>query len=556
MPSYMFIRNPLARQSDLGVSPRTAKAIGDGRHGLVGLAVVVSAAPPATSAAGDEREQIKWLTWATAMAVGIVASFLVLEALGGRVQWAEDWVTLVGILIPVAAGIAVLKYRLYGIDVVINKTVVFGTLAVFITAVYSVVVVGVGALFGQPRSSPALPIVATACVAFAFEPVRARAQRLANRIVYGERATPYEIMAAFSERVSDAFAADNVLDRMVAVIAQGVAARQASIWLHSDASLRTVAHWPEATRVRSHSVALAPTPISRRCPGGHRAFPVRHEGELLARRCPGRCPATTWIPRGRSCSPTSRSRPASVLRNVRLIAELRASRQRMVAAGDAERRRLERNLHDGAQQQLVALAINLRLAQDLVADDPEQARTMLELLRAEASDALTNLRDLARGIYPPLLADEGLVVALRSQAGKATVPVVVEAEQVDRYAQEVEAAVVFLLPRRTAEHREVRRREVGDHPPRRGRRPCQLRGGRRRSRVRPGHAEGLGSAEHGRPPRRARRHARHLVHTRCGHDPHRPDPRAGERFDLGPSAPRPTARGNAGRTDLSGTARC
>ena len=137
------------------------------------------------------------------------------------------------------------------------------------------------------------------------------------------------------------------------------------------------------------------------------------------------------------------SQAALVLRNVRLIAELRTSRQRVIAAGDAERRRLERNIHDGAQQQLVALTVKLRLAEDVVGDDPDTARALAGELRAEAIDALSNMRDLARGIYPPLLADEGLVHALRSQAAKMAVPTDVVAESVSRYGQEVEAAVYF-----------------------------------------------------------------------------------------------------------------
>jgi signal transduction histidine kinase len=132
-----------------------------------------------------------------------------------------------------------------------------------------------------------------------------------------------------------------------------------------------------------------------------------------------------------------------VLRNVRLIEELRASRQRLVAAQDEERRRLERNLHDGAQQQLVALSVRLRLAESLAERDPPGTKAMLSALQAETGDALENLRDLARGIYPPLLADHGLPAALEAQARKAPVPVEVRSDGVGRLPKEVEAAVYF-----------------------------------------------------------------------------------------------------------------
>jgi signal transduction histidine kinase len=137
------------------------------------------------------------------------------------------------------------------------------------------------------------------------------------------------------------------------------------------------------------------------------------------------------------------SQAGLVLRNARLIEELRASRQRLVAAQDEERRKLERNLHDGAQQQLVALAVQLKLARQLVDRDAEKAGTMLDSLQGSAAEALEDLRDLARGIYPPLLADRGLAAALEAQARKAAVPTTVEADAVGRYPQDVESAVYF-----------------------------------------------------------------------------------------------------------------
>jgi signal transduction histidine kinase len=137
------------------------------------------------------------------------------------------------------------------------------------------------------------------------------------------------------------------------------------------------------------------------------------------------------------------SQAGLVLRNVRLIEELRASRQRLVAAQDEERRRLERNIHDGAQQQLVALTVKLRLLEQLAERDPQQARQMAEQIQADATSALDDLRDLARGIYPPLLADKGLSAALEAQARKSPVPVTVEAGELGRFPQEVEAAIYF-----------------------------------------------------------------------------------------------------------------
>jgi signal transduction histidine kinase len=134
-----------------------------------------------------------------------------------------------------------------------------------------------------------------------------------------------------------------------------------------------------------------------------------------------------------------------VLRNVRLIEELRASRQRLLAAQDEERRKLERNLHDGAQQQLVALQVQLRLAEQLVGRDAERQRELLGRLKEATGQALEDLRDLARGIYPPLLADRGLPAALEAQARRAPVPVEVEPDGVGRHERDVESAVYFCV---------------------------------------------------------------------------------------------------------------
>jgi signal transduction histidine kinase len=122
--------------------------------------------------------------------------------------------------------------------------------------------------------------------------------------------------------------------------------------------------------------------------------------------------------------------------------ELRASRARVVAAADAERRKIERNLHDGAQQHLVALAVTVRLAQQVAASDPEQAQVLLDQLGHDLRDAVQELRDLAHGIYPPVLMDRGLVAALESAAGRAALPVAVVGD-VGRFPEEVEAAVYF-----------------------------------------------------------------------------------------------------------------
>jgi signal transduction histidine kinase len=139
------------------------------------------------------------------------------------------------------------------------------------------------------------------------------------------------------------------------------------------------------------------------------------------------------------------SQAGLVLRNVRLIEELRRSRRRIVAAVDEGRRQLERNIHDGAQQQLVALAVKLRLADQTVDRDPAKAHKLLAQLQAEANEALETLRDLARGIYPPLLADRGLAAAIEAQVRKTDLPISLQPDGVGRFTPEIEATVYFCV---------------------------------------------------------------------------------------------------------------
>jgi signal transduction histidine kinase len=396
-------------------------------------------------ARGDERQQLRWF----AAAVVLVAFFITLSFIGEFLlrelvvfkRAAAVGALLSFIAIPVATGVAVLKYRLYDIDIVINRAVVVAVLGAVITAVYVGIVVGVGTLLGR-AGGIVLPGVAAAAVALAFQPARRWAQHVANRLVYGERATPFEVLTAFSERVAGAYGAEDVLPRMARILGEGTGAARAEVWLRSGDTLRCTASWPEGTGATTVPLRDGELPD---LPEVERAVPVRDQGKLLGA-------LTLTKGRGESVTPAEdrllanlASQVGLVLRNVQLVEDLRASRQRIVAAQDAERRRLERNIHDGAQQQLVALSVKARLAETFLDRDPERAKRTLEEIKLETSEALENLRDLARGIYPPLLADQGLAAALESQARKATVPVTVEPDGVGRYPQEAEAAAYFCV---------------------------------------------------------------------------------------------------------------
>jgi len=326
-----------------------------------------------------------------------------------------------------------MKYRLYDIDVVIRKTVVLGTIAVFITSVYMALVVGPILLIGSgggSRESVVLSAIAAAVVAVAFQPVRQRANRFADRLVYGKRATPYEVLSEFSGRVGEAYAADDVLPRMAQCSPPGPVRRQQPCGCGWEASSDP----PRSGRWRPRSQPSFPQTRSS----------CSTKGDLLGALSVAMPPSDPMDPAKRKLVEDLASQAGLVLRNVRLIEELRASRQRLVAAQDEERRKIERNIHDGAQQQLVALAVKLRLAETLATGEGvEKTAATLEQLQSDAGTALEDLRDLARGIFPPLLADKGLPDAIAAQARKSPVPVDVDADNVGRYPQEVEAAVYF-----------------------------------------------------------------------------------------------------------------
>src|SRR6266542_4433101 len=379
---------------------------------------------------------------------GLGAAFTLTCALAGAAaqglgaQVVSDVLGAVGVLgVPVGAAIAVLRFRLFDIDVVISKAIVYGSLAVFISIVYAGLVAGVGQLAGS-IGTPALSAVAAAIVALAFQPVRRRVQRFANRLVYGERATPYEVLSDFSGRVAAAYSTDDILPRMAQIVAAGIGAPRAEVWLRVGAELRSVARWPQDSAASPSPVPM-PSDDLPEFGEGDAAFPVVHQGDMLG-AIVVQAPASDPITADKEKLIANLAAQAGlVLRNVRLLEDVRASRQRIVTAQDAAARRLERNIHDGAQQQLVALAVKTSLADSLVGHDDAEAHEMLSQIRAEIQEALKDLRDLARGIYPPLLADLGLVAALQAQARKSALSAVVEGDGLSRYPQEAETAVYF-----------------------------------------------------------------------------------------------------------------
>jgi hypothetical protein len=241
------------------------------------LAATVSMAMRFRRATGIERAQMKWFTFAAVLVAG--GYLLTVLTWDTSLQDSIIVVTIAQLgvaALPIGAGLAILRYRLYEIDFVLSKAFAYAVLAAFITIVYVGVVIGIGAI-AESVANAFLSAVAAAVVAIAFQPVRRRAQRLANRIVYGERATPYEVLTEFSERMGGSYSADDVLPRMAQILGQGTGASSATVWLRLDGRMRPAATWPPEATPESF-------------PDG--ATEVSHRGEVSA-RSRSRCRPTT-----------------------------------------------------------------------------------------------------------------------------------------------------------------------------------------------------------------------------------------------------------------------
>ena len=394
-------------------------------------------------ARGDERQQLQWIACAVPPWIVVFAASIAAP------QSLQPIVRVVYFLVldlfVIALGVAMLKYRLYEIDIVINKAIVYGALAAFISAVYVAVVFGISAAVGATDLFDVwLSLFATVIVAVAFQSVRERAQRIANRLVYGRRASPYEVLANFSQGLAFAVSPDELLPRMARSTAQGLGAARARVRVYVPGSFDRAVGWP-------------PDMINA---AYERTVPVLHQGALVGEISVSKSSSDPFTRTEERLLADLAAQSGAAINGVRLDVELqarlaeisdqanelRASRQRIVAAQDAERRRLERDLHDGAQQYLVALGINARLARELVRHEPAEAESLLDDVSSQATEALASLRDLARGIFPPVLADHGVLAALEAHLLGAMPAARMDRDGIAadaRFTAEVENAVYF-----------------------------------------------------------------------------------------------------------------
>jgi signal transduction histidine kinase len=470
----------LGAGSALAVSGRQLPAVAGA---LVWSLALVCALPAARfrydAAAGRDRERLQWAAIGAVLAGTAAFSAAVLYLLVG-------WPAPIG---PVAVGATVLiplgllagdlpQLGRYGGRVLVQVLAIAG-FTVTVAVIYLVVVLGLGKppTDASDRELLGLSLVAAAAAAISFGPARERLLDWANRRVFGARQAPDELLRTFGIRMTRAISMDELLLQLAESLRKTMRLTSAEVYTGTGDVLERVAAVPDAgprsivvgpreravvaragVSGRAWATVWLPALLDGRGVSHLRVAPAGHAGALFGLIVAERPATADAFSEEDDRVLTELARQVGLaVHNARLDTELqttldelrkqadelRSSRARIVASGDAERRRVERNLHDGAQQHLVALAINLRLTRDIVTDDPQAAADMIDQLAEDVKGTIQELRELAHGIYPPLLADSGLGEALRAAGQRSPQPVRVHADGIGRYALEVESAIYF-----------------------------------------------------------------------------------------------------------------
>jgi signal transduction histidine kinase len=429
-----------------------------------------------TVGVADQR-RLQWVGWAVVVASEVA---LVCGALSLIADWPNHLAEIslaASALVPLAIAAGTLQRAQARVDRLLTHTVSLTGLTALVVVAYGIALAAFGRKpVGGERSLLLLSMLAAGGAALAYQPARAWLGERANRVVYGERFSPDEALRTWGSRLTRAIPMDELLLQLVETLRKSMQLQSAQIWTGADGHYEIAAMVPHRQRgpylvgekeraVVSRAGVTGGTWLDIWLPAlvpssqttSTRVAPIAHGGALLGLIvCERNADGATFTEEDDRVLSELARQVALALHNVQLDNalqasldelrdtndELRASRLRIVAAGDSERRKLERNLHDGAQQHLVALAVKLRLAKDSVADDPDDAESMIEEIRGDLQLAISELRALAHGIFPPLLISGGLAEALPAAAGRAALPTTTDID-VGRHDQEVEAAVYF-----------------------------------------------------------------------------------------------------------------
>ena len=429
------------------------------------------------SAGVVDRRRMQWIGWAIVVGAEVAVVSAALSLVTDWPRYTAEIALAASGLVPLALAAGTVPRLLARVDRLLTHTVSLAGLTVLIVSAYLLALAAFGRKpNGSERSLLLLSMLAAAGAALAYQPARSWLTERANRVVYGERVSPDEALRTWGMRLTRAIPLDELLLQLAETLRKSMQLRSAQIWTGADGHYEVAAMVPHRQLV-PYSVGEKERAVVSRAgvsggtwldiwlpgfvsPGtttATRVAPIAHSGELLGFIACERAIDGAGFTDDDDRVLTELARQVGLaLHNVQLDTalqasldelretndELRASRVRIVAAGDAERRKLERNLHDGAQQHLVALAVKLRLAKDAVTDDPEDAESMIDEIRGDLQEAITELRALAHGIFPPLLMSGGLGEALPAAAARAALPTSTDIT-VGRHSEEVETAVYF-----------------------------------------------------------------------------------------------------------------
>ncbi len=423
------------------------------------------------------QRRMQWTGWAAVVAAEISLVAVAVTLAVGWPHHGGDIALGASVLIPISIAAGTVQRLLSRIDRLLTHTVSVTGLTALIVAAYLLALAAFGRRpTGSERSLFFLSMAAAAGAALAYQPARVWLTDRANRVVYGERVSPDEALRTWSSRLSRAIPLDELLLQLAETLRKSMQLRSAQIWTGTDGRYEVAAMVPHRATTQFSIGDKERAVVSRAgvsggtwldiwlpglvpsvATGSTRVAPIAHSGELLGLIvCERNSDAAPFTEENDRVLTELARQVGLALHNVQLDTalqasldelrqtneELRASRIRIVAAGDTERRKLERNLHDGAQQHLVALAVKLRLAKDSVVDDPADAEAMIDEIRGNLQEAITELRSLAHGIFPPLLVSGGLAEALPAAASRAALPTFADVK-VGRHPQDVEAAIYF-----------------------------------------------------------------------------------------------------------------
>ncbi|MBA2691505.1 MAG: sensor histidine kinase [Rubrobacter sp.] len=359
-----------------------------------------------------QRQQTKWVVFGIAAALGGIVVMAVFDAvffssgppgLFDTFGFRSAQIVLL-LLIPLSIGAAILRYRLWDIDLVINRTLVYGAMSAIVVGLYVLVVGGLGTVL-QARGSLLVSILAAGLVAVVFAPLRERLQRLVNRLMYGERDDPYKVLSRLGERLEASLVPDAALSAAVSTVKDALKLPYAAIEAERENSFETVATAGESsTELVKMPLAYGGGTVGRLVLGtriGEEGFTPADRKLLdgLTRRIGAAVHAARLADEA-----------------VRLSSDLQKSRERLVNAREEERRRLRRDLHDGLGPQLASLTMKAEAARDLLSSDPARADALLASLTDQAQSSVEDIRRLVYALRPPALDALGLAGALRTHA--------------------------------------------------------------------------------------------------------------------------------------------